>query len=860
GPAAPADPDGWVAGGDVDWQRLYPNGTPQPLTLPTYPFARERYWVPTDGQDLPVASTPETTAQVTEAPTQATETPAGPGRRPGMRGMTVEQCLVQDLKEHLGGVLKMAPDRVDADKNLADYGIDSIRIPQLATRLTEHFGTVLTPATLYSYPTVAGLARHYLAEHAGAVRAFYGGEPAAPAPTRAAASPRRAAPPQKTPTSAGTSAEGPAGRPWIAAAPSTPSTPGRRRDDEPIAVIGMSGRFPGARDVDELWDLLAGGKDAVRPTDPDRIPGPWWAGWAPGAYEFDPEFFAISPAEAELMDPRQRLLLQESWRALEDAGYGDDQVTAGKIGMFVGVERGDYHLETGGGGMLLSDHEGVLAARLAYFLNLDGPNMAINTACSSGLVSTHQACQSLRGGECDTAVAAGVTLLLHPDSLGGMHEAGLLSPDRRCYAFDKRANGMVPAEAVAVVVLKRLSDAVAAGDPIHAVIRGSGINYDGSTNGIAAPSGAAQAKLLTEVYDRYAVDPGDIGYVVAHGTGTRLGDPIEVNALSEVFRRRTTRRGHCALTSTKTNLGHSFAASGVVSLISLVQAIRHRSIPGSLHFEEENDFIEWDDSPFVVNRETRPWTGDRPLLGAVSAFGISGTNAHVVVEEYQERRPPSAARGAGPAPYEVLLLSAQSEDSLRQRVEDLAAYLERDAAADLPDVAYTLMAGRRHFRHRLAVIVREREDAVAALRQAAAGVTPANCFRGSAPREFTGRPALRRYAEDLIAGGAAAPQDWLESLQALADLYCLGYDLPWSRWRGGDHPRRLHLPTYPFRREQYRTGATTQVAAEAVTAVTPPPADASTVAGLRRRLSARPRELPRTVAGSNGHGRPAQQQ
>jgi acyl transferase domain-containing protein/aryl carrier-like protein/SAM-dependent methyltransferase len=794
----PADLAGWVDGGEADWGRLYPKGRPLPLSLPAYPFARERYWIPA-GVVAPRAETPPA---------------AGRGRRPGMHGLTVERCLVHDLKENLGALIKMSPDRVDAGTSLADYGVDSIRIPRLAARLTDHLGIDLTPATLYSYPTVAGLAGYYLAEHEATVRAFYDGEPAAaavPAPAR---------------------------RPSTVPATVVP----RRRDDDLIAVIGMSGRFPGARDVDELWDLLATGKDAVTPVGPDRIPGPWSGGWAPGVYEFDPEFFAISPAEAELMDPRQRLLLQEAWRALEDAGYGGEQLAPAKVGMFVGVERGDYPLETGGGGMLLSDHEGVLAARLAYFLDLDGPNMAINTACSSGLVSTHQACQSLRSGECDTAVAAGVTLLLHPDSLGGMHRAGLLSPDQRCYAFDKRANGMVPAEAVAVVVLKRLSDAVADGDPIHAVIRGSGINYDGRTNGIAAPSGAAQAKLFGEVYDRYRVDPGDIGYVVAHGTGTRLGDPIEVNALSEVFRKRTGKRGYCALTSTKTNLGHSFAASGVVSLISLVQALRHRRIPGSLHFEQENDFIEWADSPFVVNRETRPWTsdGDRPLMGAVSAFGISGTNAHVVVEEY---RPAAPAVPAPPAPYHLLLLSAQSEESLRERVEDLAGYLERAGTTELADVAYTLMAGRRHFRHRLAVVVREHEDAVAGLRRAAAGADPAAGFRGQAPREFTGQPALRRYAEELIAAGPSTdPQDCLESLQALADLYCLGYDLPWTRWAGG---RRLHLPGYPFRREQYRISAA---------GAAPKAPAASSMPGLRRRLAARPRELPLTAA-ANGHAR-----
>ena len=264
-----------------------------------------------------------------------------------------------------------------------------------------------------------------------------------------------------------------------------------------------------------------------------------WLGSVPGVREFEPLFFEISPRDAELMDPKQRLLLQEAWKALEDAGYGEKQLKTQVIGMFVGVEQGDYQVLTKGEGDITSNHNGIMAARLSYFLNLSGPVLAIDTACSSGLVAAHQAVLSLRNHECDTAVAAGVNLFLTPASFVGMSGAGMLSEDGKCYAFDRRANGMVPGEAVAVVVLKRLSQAKADNDPIYAVIKGSGINYDGKTNGITAPSGTAQSRLLKTVYDQHLINPEEIDYVVAHGTGTKIGDPIEVNALNETFKTYT---------------------------------------------------------------------------------------------------------------------------------------------------------------------------------------------------------------------------------------------------------------------------------------------------------------------------------
>ncbi|MFF8597223.1 beta-ketoacyl synthase N-terminal-like domain-containing protein [Streptomyces sp. NPDC015220] len=776
-----------------------------------------------------------------------------PGRRSGLRGMTLEQSVTRDIKEIIGRLLRIAPNRLDADANFADFGFDSIRLPQFAKQLTAHFGAEITPAMFFGHPTPAHLTRYYLAEHGALIRAFYGEPDTAPAAPGCSAEPAESADSAprvrrsslRDTASASTS---PVVGPAVAAT-------GDRPADEPIAVIGISGRFPGARDTGELWSILSEGRDVVTAPDPDRFTGPWQGGWAPGVYEFDPLFFGISPREAEMMDPRQRLLLQEAWRALEDAGQGDTQLNAGRVGMFVGVEGGDYHLSTGAETTITAQHEGVLAARLAYFLDLDGPNMAINTACSSGLVATHQACQSLRSGECDTAVAAGVTLLLHPDTIAGMAGAGLLSEDGRCFAFDRRANGMVPAEAVAVVVLKRLSRAVADGDPIHAVIRGSGVNYDGRTNGIAAPSGVAQAKLVRQVHDRFGIGADEVTHVVAHGTGTRLGDPIEVNALNDAFRDRTERKGYCALTSTKSNLGHSFAASGVVSLIGLVLALRHRTIPASLHVEEQNEFIEWADSPFYVNRATRAWkTADgAPLTGAVSAFGLSGTNAHLVVSEYRAEAVPAA-----PAPYHLLLVSARTEDALRERIEDLVRLLG-DEDTELGSVAYTLMAGRRHFDHRVAVIAADRSEALELLRGAAAGERSPVVVRGAVPRGFEGTHAIRQYGEELI----TRRRDVLETLQALADLYCQGYTLPWGRLYDTP-PRRVRLPGYPFARETYRLGG--PVSARPASPVAPvkgptatePPATpgttrptGSSMAGLRRRLLAGP-AAPTTVASGAG--------
>ncbi len=738
------------------------------------------------------------------------------GNRAELKGLSVAQCVAFELTGHVGALLKLPRERLDAEENLADFGLDSIGLAELARRLTQHFGIEVSPSVFFSHPTLAQLTQYFVKTHAGAVEALYREQEAAPVPVPEArplraVSQRIEAPPLQ-----------PSEYPAVVSALNT-GVP------EPIAIIGMSGRFPKARTVQEMWRILKAGEDAVEEIPPDRFdwrkvygdpqkePGKTdckWGGFIPGVGEFDPLFFEISPREAEVMDPRQRLLLMESWKALEDAGYGTSQLGGGKVGMFVGVEQGDYQILTRGGGSVTANHDGILASRLGYFLNLRGPAMAINTACSSGLVALHQACLSLRNGECDAALAAGVNLMLTPVVHIGTSQAGMLSKDGKCRAFDRGANGMVPGEAVAVVVLKRLSQAEADGDPIHAVIRGSGINYDGKTNGITAPSGASQASLLQDVYERHGVNPEDIEYIVTHGTGTRLGDPVEVNALSDAFKSYTQRQGFCALTSSKTNFGHTLAASGLVSLIGLVQSLRHETIPASLHCEQESDYIDWQASPFYINKANRAWPEktDGRRLGAVSAFGMSGTNAHVVVESYLQPQP---ADDAGlQAPCHLLVLSARTEAALAARIEQLIGLLEQPDAPGLPAVSHTLLCGRQHFGHRCAIVVEDGEAALYALKQALRRERLPNLFQGTVARHFSGQKALQLYGDELLQRCDSLrndPAKYQETLCALADLYCQGYQLDWQNLHKSS-PRRINLPTYPFATERYWVEAVNEIA------------------------------------------------
>ncbi len=711
---------------------------------------------------------------------------------------TLEEKLLSDLGEQLSQLFKIPTTRLGSSQNFADFGIDSIGLAELARLLSKRYGIELSPSVFFGHSTLDAVTRYLSEKHAAMAGAFFNRPPSVPEN-------RPVEPP-----------------PWPVPAPAGHQP---AMVPEPIAIIGMSGRFPGARGVEEMWQILFEGRNAVTEMPADRFEQPAGSGGLkgdpaqasrpscgciPGVREFDPVFFEISPAEAEEMDPRQRLLLQEGWNALEDAGFGPEQLARQRIGMFVGVEEGDYPRRAAEGS-ITANHTGILAARLAYFLNLKGPVMAINTSCSSSLVAVHQACQTLRSGECDAVLAAGVNLILNPDNLLAMAQAGMLSPDGTCFAFDRRASGMVPGEAVVAIVLKPFRQAVADGDPIHAVILGSGINYDGKTNGITAPSGVAQAELLRKVWEKAGIQPQQMEYIVAHGTGTRLGDPVEVNALAEAFHGAPAVPASCALTSCKTNFGHTFAASGLVSLVALVQAMRHQTIPASLHCREPNEFIHWEGRPFYVSLANQTWRSSpgRARIGGVSAFGMSGTNAHVVVRDHAVVEAPQPEL---PGHY-LLAWSAKTAEALRERILQFVHWVEtrRFTNQQLPAISRTLLLGRHSFAHRCAVVVRHLEEAVEAL--AAFEATGAiqesprpGIFKGTVEKVFrSGGTVPERDdlppAKFLPADGQAA--GLADSLCLAAEQWCRGAEIDWAQFLDPNHSQRLHLPGYPFSRRSY---------------------------------------------------------
>jgi thioester reductase-like protein len=499
-----------------------------------------------------------------------------------------------------------------------------------------------------------------------------------------------------------------------------------------IAIVGMAGRFPGAPDLETFWANLRGGVESITFFDEKYLehhaldrkalehPGYVRAGSVlEGADLFDAPFFGFNPREAELTDPQHRLLLECAWHALEDAGY-DTSSYSGSIGVYAGAAFSGYTLlmdMVGGGtlgGMLqhmLGNERDYLCTRVSYKLNLRGPSLNVQSACSTSLVTVHLASQALLNGECDMALAGGVAFRIN-QAEGYVHEPGLTSPDGHCRAFDARGQGTLFGNGVGLVVLKRLEDALADGDTIRAVIRGSAINNDGSAKvGYTAPSVLGQAAVISEALATSGVEPDSISFIEAHGTATPLGDPIEVSALTRAFRASTSRRGFCALGSLKTNIGHLETAAGVASLMKTVLALQHRELPPSLHYEQPNPEMDTTSSPFYVNAQLRPWEGPLPLRAGVSAFGFGGTNAHVVVEEA-----PAPTPGGPSRPAQLLVLSARTRTALEANTAALATHLERHPELSLADVAHTLQVGRQAMAHRRVLVCRDRQEAVAALR------------------------------------------------------------------------------------------------------------------------------------------------
>ena len=523
---------------------------------------------------------------------------------------------------------------------------------------------------------------------------------------------------------------------------------------EPIAIVGVGCRFPGgANDTDGFWALLRDGVDTVREVPQARWnvdayydPDPNAVGKSYTRYGsfldefdgFDPLFFGIAPREATGMDPQQRLLLEVAWEALENAAVSPDAIAGSTTGVFVGINSMDYaalqlqrgDIERIDAYSLSGTSHSIAAGRLAYVLGLEGPAMAVDTACSSSLVAVHLACQSLRNEECRMALAAGVQLTLSPLASVVFSKLRMLAADGRCKAFDARGDGFVAGEGCAVVVLKRLSNALADGDRVLALIRGSAVNQDGASSGLTAPNGPSQETVIRAALERGGVSPSEIGYVEAHGTGTALGDPIEAQALAAVLGAGRAPDRPLLIGSVKTNLGHTQAAAGVAGLVKLALSLDREEIPPSLHFEQPNPHVQWERLPLKVVTEVTPWPrGTSRRCGGVSSFGFSGTNAHVVLEEAPVS---TAATSSAERPRQVLALSATSERALRTLARRWAERLRALTDANLTDAAFTAGTGRAHLPERAAFVAATRDEAIEQLDGFARGAE-GRSQRGRAP-------------------------------------------------------------------------------------------------------------------------------
>ena len=501
-----------------------------------------------------------------------------------------------------------------------------------------------------------------------------------------------------------------------------------------IAVIGLAGRFPGAGNVEQFWRNLRDGVESITfssdeelltaGVNPALLQNPNFVkarGVLEDAELFDAEFFGYNPREAEIMDPQQRVFLECAWEALENAGY-DAETCNNRIGVYAGVSMNTYFVNLYSNPELLNalgqyqifigNDKDFISTRASYKMNLTGPSMVIQTACSTSLVAVHQACRALLSGECDMALAGASSVSL-PQKSGYLYqEEGIMSPDGHCRAFDAKAQGTVGGNGVGIVVLKRLEDALSDGDHIRAVIKGTAINNDGSLKvGYTAPSVEGQAQAIRAAQMMAEVEPETISYVETHGTGTTLGDPIEIAALTEAFRSGGEKKNYCGIGSVKTNIGHLDVAAGVGGLIKTVLALEHKQLPPTLNFERPNPAINFEDSPFYVNERLVEWkTSGAPRRAGVSSFGLGGTNAHVVLEEAPPVEPASESRA-----WQLLTLSARTAPALETATTNLVRHLREHPDLNFADMAYTLKAGRRRFIHRATLVCRNREEALAAL-------------------------------------------------------------------------------------------------------------------------------------------------
>ena len=797
----------WVSGAEIEWKLLYPDKTPRRISLPLYPFARERHWIGGDVQGENDEGTAEESGQAI-----VTRNLKPASREP----------ITDYLIAAMSAITRLDPKRVNPDYDFEAYGLDSVMIAQLNTDLERQFGRL--PSTLFfKYKNLSSLAGYFVKNHpeksASLIPESDGGTDIKTSEVFKTSEESRTIPGSDGGTDIKTE-ESRTFTPFTVWKSGTAKSPVQLPTNDGIAVIGLSGRYPYAENIDGFWENLKAGRDCISEIPKQRwdykaYPGMYckWGGFLSDADKFDPSFFNISPNTARFMDPQERLFLQTAWSCVEDAGYTQKRLEnsqagdrRGNVGVFTGVTFNDYQLHSAaewekGKIIPLSSQIFSVANRVSYHLNFSGPSLSVDTACSSSLYAIHLACESILRRECDMAVAGGVNLSMHPAKYVTLCMSQFAASDGRCRSFGEGGDGYVPGEGVGAVFLKPLRKAVEAGDHIYAVVRGTAVNHDGKTQGYSVPNPVAQSEVIRAAMTKADIHPRTISCVEAHGTGTALGDPIEITGLSDVYEEYTSERQYCSIGSVKSNIGHPEAAAGIAQMTKVLLQMKHQSlVPSLMHSKRMNPNIDFENSPFFVQQTLERW--EQPIVqntvcprrAGVSSFGAGGVNVHIVLEEYATENgnnKKGETRGRGGSV--VIPLSAKTRENLRTYADQLKTFLNRNNTngSGLEDISYTLQMGREAMPFRAAFAVSTRDELIEKLD---AYIRKEGDAERKIPSSGT-RAEETVYLENLLRKGMSTE---------LAEIWTKGADFEWDPLHtNGNNPRRVSLPTYPFSKERY---------------------------------------------------------
>jgi polyketide synthase PksN len=732
------------------------------------------------------------------------------------KGLTLEQKVEYDIVKVASDILKIDIDKLDVYENIGSFGFDSISLKEFADKIGEIYQVEITPVVFFDLSTLRAFSHYFITEFTDEIHDFYVESEVEYSRSKDVRTIQRL--------------------PFISNNLSNKLV--TTLEKESIAIVGMSGVFPGSNNVEEFWENMIQERDLIREIPVERWD--WktyyensedkhekiskWGGFINGIDQFDAKFFNISPKEAECMDPQQRVFLETVWKTVEDAGYKATELSGKNIGVFVGVQANEYHELFAHTGTIqpqqvTGNANALISNRISFLLNLRGPSESIDTACSSSLVALNRAVKSIQCGESELALAGGVSLMISPNVFIGAIKLGVLSPDGRCKTFDRSANGYVRGEGGGCVLLKPLSKAIADNDNIYAVIRGAAEGHGGKANSLTAPNSDAQANLLIRAYEDAGINPDTITFIEAHGTGTELGDPVEIQGLKKAFntmmekqKSTSTNAKYCAIGSVKTNIGHLEPASGIAGLIKVVLSMKNKQLPAILHFTEQNPYIDLKETPFYILNQTKPWEkivddkgNEIPRRAGISSFGFGGACAHIVLEEYENSQEDSKLHSDTP---HLIILSAKKQELLRDYAEQLRAFLVLEATRktnedgykghSLVDIAYTLQTGRESMNHRLVIKTNSVKHLIEGLKAYLDGKPQEHLFIGD----------IKESLVDTLLSGENG-RSFIKStivdndLDKLARLWVNGIEIDWKLLYINTAPRRVSLPSYPFAKERH---------------------------------------------------------